>query len=389
MNSFSEQLLAAARALFPHTETGRIYLNHAATSPFSRRIVNATKQYIEERSSGSIETYLNDIPVQAACREAVRRLINAESPERIALVGNTSDGLNIVSSGIAWKTGDRILLNDLEFPANIHPYYHLRSKGVEIDILKGDQGRITPEMIERSIHPRTRLVALSAVQYLTGHRADLEMIGSICRSKGVRFVVDGIQAVGAVRIDVQSAKIDAMSSGSQKWQMSPQGTGFLYVTESFQHELQQAYVGWLGVEDPWQFQNFDQPLAPTAKRYEGGSLNAMGIIGMKEALETLLEFGPDRIEGQILSLTRRIIDRVRAIDGFELISPDADCDRAGIVTVRWHQPRDLTPVFLDLQKQRIDISLRMNALRFSPHFYNSPKEIDRAVDALRLALSHA
>jgi cysteine desulfurase/selenocysteine lyase len=180
-----------------------------------------------------------------------------------------------------------------------------------------------------------------------------------------------------------------MSSGSQKWQMSPQGTGFLYITESFQRELQQAYVGWLGVEDPWQFQRFDQPLAPTAKRYEGGSLNSMGIIGMREALETILEFGPEHIEGHILSLTRRIIDRIRTIDGFELVSPDDDTQRAGIVTVRWHAPRDLMPVFVELQKQRIDISLRMNALRFSPHFYNSPDEIDQVVEVLRTVLSHA
>ncbi len=378
--------LEKARALFPHITAGRIYLNHAATSPMSKRVVEAIDAYLRERSVGRIETYQSDLQTYAACREAVRRLINAESTDRIALVGNTSDALNIVASGISWRAGDRILLNDLEFPANIHPYYHLRAQGVEIDILKADRGCITAEMILRAIRPRTRLVALSAVQFLSGYRADLATIGERCRASNVRLIVDGIQAVGAIQLDVQRMKIDALAAGGQKWQMSPQGTGFLYVTESLQNEMSQQYVGWLSVTDPWQFSNYDQPLAPTARRYEGGTLNVTGFVGMRVALETLLEFGTDKVERHILNLTGQLTQIVQDIGGLSLYSPEMESERAGIVTVQSSDGRDLAPVFERLQQQQIDISLREGKLRFSPHFYNTADEIRSAVEAVRACL---
>ncbi len=378
--------LEKARALFPHITAGRIYLNHAATSPMSKRVVEAIDGYLRERSVGRIETYQSDLQMYASCREAIRRMIKAESVDRIALVGNTSDALNIVASGITWRAGDRILLNDLEFPANIHPYYHLRERGVEIDILKADRGRVTAEMIVRAIRPRTRLVALSAVQFLSGYRADLATIGERCRTSNVRLIVDGIQAVGAIQLDVQRMKIDALAAGGQKWQMSPQGTGFLYVTESLQNEMSQQYVGWLSVNDPWQFSNYDQPLAPTARRYEGGTLNVTGFVGMRVALETLLEFGTDKVERHILNLTGQLTEFVQDVGGLALHSPDVESERAGIVTVQSSDGRDLTPVFERLQQQHIDISLREGKLRFSPHFYNTADEVRSAVEAVRTCL---
>jgi len=382
-----DDVLQSARALFPHVATGRVYLNHAATSPLSTRVTDAIQQHLAKRSAGVVETYAEDIVTVDACRAIVSQLVHAESPERVAFVCNTSDGLNVVSSGLPWRSGDRILLNDMEFPANVHPYYHLRSRGVELDILMADRQRVTPEMIERSIRPQTRVVALSAVQYLTGHRADLAAIGELCRKRGVWFVVDGIQAVGAVPIDVQAMKIDAMSAGAQKWQMSPHGSGFLYVTESLQAALQQKYVGWLSVADPWQFSRFDQPLATSAKRYEGGTLNFPSIIGMKAALETLLEVGIDRVESHVLALTARLREGIQAAGPLTPVTPEADRERAGIVTFAASDSRDLAPVLAGLQQRRIDASLREGKLRFSPHFYNSPAEIDTTIAAVRELIS--
>jgi selenocysteine lyase/cysteine desulfurase len=380
---FPEDVLNRARSLFPHTQTGRIYLNHAATSPLSSRVTEAIQRHLTDRSAGMVETYRDDVATIEACREVVHRFIHAESPDRMAFVCNTSDGLNVVSSGLPWRSGDRILLNDMEFPANVHPYFHLRAHGVHLDILKADRGRVTPEMIGRSIRPHTRVVALSAVQYLTGHRADLAAIGALCRKRGVWFVVDGIQAVGAIPIDVQAMKIDAMSAGAQKWQMSPHGSGFLYISEPLQAALRQQYVGWLSVADPWQFSLYDQPLASSAKRYEGGTLNFPSIIGMKAALETLLEFSVDSIESHILALTARLRDGLLATGMFTLVTPEADGERAGIMTFAASDGRDLTPLLTALQERRIDCSLREGKLRFSPHFYNSPMEIDATIAAVR------
>ncbi len=160
-----------------------------------------------------------------------------------------------------------------------------------VDIIKCPDGRITPEMIDKVITPRTQVVALSAVQFLSGYRADLATIGQMCRDRKIWFIVDGIQAVGAVQLDVKKMNIDGLAAGAQKWQMSVQGTGFLYVNEALQEAVQPQFVGWLGVQDAWDFYNYGQPLAATAKRYEGGTVNHAGFSGMAACLSFLLEQG--------------------------------------------------------------------------------------------------
>ena len=374
--------LAKARTLYPHCRNGRIHLNHASVGPLSTRVIEALNSHLQERSSGVIETYRSDVQTAIDCRLSLQKLINAESPDRIAFVTNTSDGINIIAGGLPWKSGDQIILNDMEFPANVYPYVRLQSQGVILNILQSKENKITPEMIERSISPRTRVVAISAVQFLSGHRTDLETMGKLCRDKHIWFVVDGIQAVGAIKIDVQQMCIDAFISGGQKWMMAPLGTGFLYLTEELQNSINQHSLGWLSVEDPWNFFDYNQPLASSAKRYEGGTLNYPGIIGMKPAIETLLEFGVESIESHILALTRILMDRLKNLHHFKLYSPDSDQDRAGIVTVELSDQKIPLSVLQGLAKRNINVSLREGKIRISPHFYNSPEEIEITIDAL-------
>jgi selenocysteine lyase/cysteine desulfurase len=288
-----------------------------------------------------------------------------------------------------WKSGDRVLLNDMEFPANVYPYFHLRRLGVEIDHIRCASGKITPEMIEAALTPRTCIVALSAVQFLAGYRADMAAIGEICRRHGVFFVVDGIQAAGAIHVDVQAMKIDALAAGCQKWQMAPHGTGFLYLKEELQSHLQQQYLGWLAVREPWDFFNFNQPLAASARRYEGGTVNFPGIMGMHAALATLLEFGMDKIESHILVLTQILTDELQKIDGVELFSPASLPERAGIVTIKLPPRVNGNAVLQSIGARNITISLRDGKLRYSPHFYNSPEEVLTAVEATRECLNKA
>ena len=375
--------LASARALFPHTTQGKIYLNHAGTSPLSTRVVDAMTRYLHERSIGRLDNYQVDVGMVAECRSFVQKLIKAESPDRIAFQVNTSDAINIVASGIPWKSGDRVLLNDIEFPANVYPYLNLKNLGVEIDIIHSDNGRVTPEMIVGALTPRTRLLAVSAVQFLSGYRADLSAIGELCRRRGTIFAVDGIQAVGAVRLDVQQMKIDALAAGGQKWQMSPHGTGFLYLTEDLQSLIQQKYLGWLAVEDPWNFHNYNQALASPARRYEGGSLNMPSLWGMHASLATLLEFGIDAIESHILALTQILVDGFQQIDTIELYTPGSPHERAGIVTITLPAKVDQKAVFKMMLERNITAALRESKMRFSPHFYNSPEEMTTGVEVMR------
>jgi cysteine desulfurase/selenocysteine lyase len=186
--------------------------------------------------------------------------------------------------------------------------------------------------------------------------------------------------VGAVRIDVQKMSIDALSAGSQKWQMGPHGTGFLYVSEELQSRMRQKYLGWLSVENPWDFHNYGQPLATSARRFEGGSLNMPGLWGLREASGTLMEFGPDGIESHILAITAQLIRGLLRIDGVTLFTPQNDEERAGIVTIELSPPLNAQRVFEKLMSRGLTIAIREGKLRFSPHFYNSPGDMDRAVE---------
>ena len=375
--------LETIRGQFPHIKSGQIYLNHASTSPLSTPVVNAMTKFLQARSDGTLVSYDDDVRIETDCRVAVQRLIHAESRERIALIGNTSDAINIVASGLPWQRGDRIILNDMEFPANVYPYFHLQEQGVIVDILKCPNGKITLETIADAITPRTRVVALSAVQFLSGFRADLASIGQMCRDRKIWFVVDGIQAVGAVQIDVQKMKIDGLAAGAQKWQMSVQGTGFLYVNESLQEAIHPQFVGWLGVQDAWDFYNYGQPLASSAKRYEGGTVNHLGFSGMAAALSLLIDQGGEAIERHILTLTKILSTGLQSIDGVKLISPVDENERAGIATIELAPPRDAKNVFKSLLARNIVISLREGKLRYSPHFYNSLKEVETVIEVTK------
>lgn len=366
--------LDRARALFPHTAQGRIYLNHAGTSPLSNRVISAVDTHLHNRSTGALDTYPGDLAMVKELRGLVATLIGAESPDRIAFQVNTSDAINTVAAGIPWKPGDRVLLNSLEFPANVYPYLNLKSLGVEVDTVTAADGRVTADQIHGMVTERTRLVAISAVQYLSGHRTDLEALGDLCRSRGIIFAVDGIQAVGAVRIDVQRMKIDALAAGAQKWQMAPHGSGFLYLTEELQERIRQRHLGWLSVRDPWEFHNFGQPLAASARRYEGGSLNFPSLWGMRAAISTLLEFGPAAIEHHILAITGKLRDRLSSLPGVFMHTPALDAERAGIVTISLRGGE--VQVFEELAKRGVTAAVREGKLRFSPHFYNTPDEMD-------------
>lgn len=378
--------LSAARALFPSTGSGRIYLNHASTSPLSARVVAAIQTHLAERSTGSLETYPQDLEVVKRLKGNLARLIGAEGPGRIALQPNTSDALNVVAAGLPWKPGDEILLNDLEFPANVYPYVNLRTRGVELKILKSHDGEVTPDMVERATTPRTRLLALSAVQFLSGHRADLAAFGGWCRSRNIVFAVDGIQGVGAVRIDVTQMKIDALAAGGQKWQTAPHGTGFLYLSEELQSRIRQQYLGWLAVADPWNFRDYDQPLAGSARRYEGGSLNFLGIAGYDAAVAMLLEFGIDTIENHLLDITTTLMSGLRALPSVRILTPESRDARAGIVTVRLPAGTDEKEFLLKMEQRGITPAQREGTIRFSPHFYNSPGEMEQTVDCVRQLL---
>jgi len=367
-----EYNLPLYRSWFPFLSAGKIWMNHAAVSPLSHRVREALDEHLRRCEVEEIDTFFSTLPVAARTKVNLGKLIGS-APDRIAFVGNTSDGLSLLASGLQWHAGDRILLNDSEFPSNVVPFINLKRLGVEIDIMKTNQGEITPAQIEGLITPRTRLLSLSFVQFLSGFRADLASIGGVCRRHGVTFCVDAIQGLGASPLDVGTMKIDFLACGGPKWLMGLLGLGFIYVSETLQNQIHQAYAGWKSNRNYFgDFLNYRIDFDEAARRYENGTLNLAGIVALCESTTTLLEVGIEKIQAHLFDLTDMLIAAADDV-GFDLLTSRDRRYRAGIVTFRCSNAEQL---FNSLKQKNIIVSLREGMIRVSPHFYNSRDEVE-------------
>lgn len=375
------------RNLFPHIKTGQIYFNHAAIGPWSSPVLIRINEYASQRSGKSIENYKSFLHWSSSAKSKLGNLIGA-NPDRIAWVDNVSNGINILAQGLKWEKGDRILINDIEFPSNVYPFLNLREYGVEIDIIKSRNGIVDIEEIERAITPKTRLVSISAVQFLSGYNADLDSIGRLCRNRGIVFCVDAIQAAGVIQIDVIKSKIDFLCGGTQKWLMSSQGLAYLYITEELQSRIFQKSVGWTSVENAWNLLDYNLTLKSSAERFQNGTVNALGIALFDASLDLFNQFkiesysagGITDCELRIRENTNYFIQRLEEI-GIDTILKNVNAkNRAGIVTFRH---KDSKEIFEKLEKKKIYCAVREGMIRFSPHFYNTLNEIDIVIDELK------
>lgn len=369
--------VSEARRQFPHTWTDMAYLNHAAISPLSFPVRVAVGKYMERRALKGIEPFPWAMEMANRTRSLIAGLIHANA-EDIAFVMNTSDGLNIIATGIDWQEGDRIVINDLEFPSNVYPFLNLKQRGVIVDIVRSIDWRVSPQSIFDAIQPDTRLVAISFVQYLSGERADLLTIGRELHKRGILFVVDAIQGLPHMPIDVEAAHIDFLSTGSHKWLMAPEGMGFIYASERARSLIHQSSLGWTSIDDAFNFTLRPDELRRGSARFENGTLNYANIAGLKAALEFFLEFGQAQAEKHILDLTGYLIDRLQS-RGVNVITPKDAVARAGIVTFEWD---DAAQMHQRLMEKQIVTSLRVGKLRVAPHFYNTEDELRKVYLAL-------
>jgi len=374
---FSANEIKEIRELFPYTENGSIYMNHAAISPLPRPVKEALDNCIEERFSGSIENFEKGEEIIDQTRNEIADYINAK-PDQITFTGNTSDAISAVANGLKWNSGDEIILNTMEFPANVQPFRQLESQGVKLRFIPHRDHTITADDIRLYITPRTKLVSVSTIQYLSGYRTNLEAIGTLCRERNLLFVVDGIQALGATSINVKDCHIDALATGGHKWLMAPMGIGFLYLSKKMQGKLRPVKTGWLSVESLWELSEYDQPWLPVSSHLETGTPNLIGISGLGASLQLFRSIGLELIKKQILHLSQLIINRLE-IDKkatIQLFTPRDAHLRMGIVSFSLKVYVNHEEVLTELKEKDITISSRQNYFRVSPHFYNTDQEID-------------
>lgn len=317
--------------------------------------------------------YLDWVDAYEKTRVAAARLIGG-SPREIALVKNTSEGIATVQMGIDWRAGDRVVAFREEFPANYYPWQLLERKGVTVTWLSIEDPL---DAIDRAA-AGARLLAVSFVNYLTGRRVDLAGIGEICRRRGCFFFVDAIQGLGVFPVDVEAMGIDALSADGHKWLMGPEGCAILYVRRSRLDEIEPVEFGWTNVAGYEDFASRDLALRPDAGRYECGTLNTIGIYGLRAALDFVNEVGVDEIGPRVLALAGRVADGARR-KGYELIR--SGVPESGIVSFR-RAELDSRLVVSALKEKGMHAAPRQGWVRVSPHFYQTLDEMDAVIEAL-------
>ncbi len=366
------------RDLFPVTKR-LIYFNHAAVSPLSARTAGSIERQVREQMEYGVEKECIWEERVEKGRRLAAGLLNAE-PGEIAFVKNTTEGLNLFARGLDWREGDNVVLPRVEFPANVYPWLSLESRGVGIKFVRERAGRIPVEDIEKAMDGRTRVVAVSFVEFSSGFRNDLERIGGLCKERGVHLVVDGIQGVGALRLDVRRCNISAMSAAGHKWLLSPQGTGIFYCALEVMKNLEHPAPGWMSVKGWTDYYNFAYDLFDDSRRYESAQRNLLGLCGLTESLELIDELGIEDIERRVFDITDYLCDLLER-RGFTVFSPRGEGEKSGIVSFHV-KGGDADGIRESLRRRGIIVSARDGRLRASPHYYNSFEEVERFVDAL-------
>jgi cysteine desulfurase/selenocysteine lyase len=352
-----------------------IYLNHAAVSPLCRPAADAMKRLADDcLQFGSIH-YDTWLETYDGLRRAAARLINSD-PGEIALMKNTSEGIATVAMGLDWKPGDRIVAFREEFPANFFPWKRLEQKGVSITWLSVEDPL---ERIDRACRG-ARLLSISFVQFLSGYRAPISAIGEICRRNRCIYMVDAIQGLGAFPIDVRASCIDALAADGHKWMMGPEGCAILYISKELQDRVEPVEFGWTNVAAYNDYASRDMTLRPDAGRYEPGTLNTIGCFGLRAAIEFLLEVGVGEIAPVVQNLGDRIAAGVQAL-GYELMTCRTPENGAGIVSFR-KAGLEAPGIVQCLRAAGVSAAPRAGWVRTSPHFYVSPHDIDKFLEAL-------
>jgi selenocysteine lyase/cysteine desulfurase len=372
--------LARARSYFS-LDDGVIYLNHASHSPLALPVRAAFERFFDSWQKTAHRHDPESFRIFEEVRARLAGMIGSAS-ERVGLSPHTTFGMNILASGLRWRPGDNVVLSEKEFPASIYPWLRLKEKDVEIRWAKTCDGIIDEDAFIANIDDRTRLIHTTWVQFNNGNRVDLQKLGRACAGKDTLLSVDGIQGMGVIPFDVPSMGIDHFTSGCQKWMLGPCGTGFYYLSDKAESQIDIPYSGWLSVDWGAEFSDllrYDLPPRKGPARFEIGTYAFQDWRALNAALDIMLSFDPGQRWDYILMLTSRLVDFLRSDTRFQLVSPDSPEKRSGIVTFK---SPDSKTLYEELSQMGFVISYREGAVRVSPHFYNSPDEIERIIAAV-------
>jgi selenocysteine lyase/cysteine desulfurase len=358
------------------------YLNHAAVGPWPRRTAQTVANFAQQNMKRGAEDYPAWMEVAARLRDRLARLINANSADDIALVQNTSEGLSIVSQGLDWLKGEEVVGLAGDFCSNQMPWEALSDKGVRylrVDALSDPdpEGKLIAAMSDK-----TRLLAISTVHFATGYRFDMHRLAEACRSKDVLLCVDAIQSLGAAPFDLVETPADFVTSGGHKWLLSPEGLGFLYCRPDLRDQLRLHQFGWAMREAPYAFESDSWTPARSARRFEAGTPNMMGIHAMEASLSLFEELGMEFVENRLAENVAFLETELKQLPDVEIVTPENPEKRAGILTFR-HAGAPAPTFHAQLMKNRVICAARAGGIRLAPHFYTPRPTLELGLDKIR------
>ena len=364
---------------FPQAE-GLIYLNHAGVAPWPARARDAVTGFARENVIYGASRYQLFSEKESLLRRQVKDLINAPSTDDVALLKNTSEALSVVAAGIRWDPGDNVVTSSEEFPSNWIPWDAQKVHGVtlkKVDIRE----RPSEQALIEACDGRTRLLSVSSVQFSSGIRLDLELLGGFCRTNNILFCVDAIQSIGAHDIDVQGIQADFVMADAHKWMLGPEGIALFYCNEAVREELDLYQHGWHMTTTPEDFDITSWQPSSTATRFEPGSGNMLGVYALSASLSLVEDLGMAYIERELEARVSYLLERLAQHERIGLITPAHPERRAGIVAFQVSGTEQQA-----LQKRLLEngiiCALRGGAIRFSPHYYISMDKLDKSLNIL-------
>jgi selenocysteine lyase/cysteine desulfurase len=351
------------------------YLNTATFGQMPRRAAEAAARHFARRDELACTDFMQWFRDADSIRARIAEFICCQAAD-IAFIHNASAGLSLLLGGLDWKTGDQIVTLEDEFPNHYYYPSHLRGCGVEfVETAWGG--------FYDSLTPRTRLVAISTVNYSTGFRPPLEEISETLRRRGILLYLDGTQSLGALQFDVSRIRPDLFAVDAYKWLLSPNGAGFMYVSPELRERLAPAVIGWRSHRDWRNHENLHHgapQFATEAEKYEGGMLPFALLYAMDAVIEMMQAIGPERIERRVMELAGKTQDVLRGA-GAVLLADSCPHYDSQIVTARF-AGREAPAIARELQARKVLVAARHGHLRVSPHFYNDETDLARLAEAL-------